>query len=502
MKKINPFSDYGGIVQGERFVGRLNEIEVIRNRLLGENYGNMSIVGLPRVGKSSVAWNSIMTLKPQLLNQKIIPIWLSFGEFDSLLDIFEEIFYNLEESLENPEFGNLNIDSNFQKFKKAESNLEKRRYVKRILKFLVDNNVRLVIIMDEFDHSKEILTLSDFQFLRELSYNPDTKLSLLTISRKTLQELEPDNGALSNFYQIFADLRLKLFSYDDNENYWNRLSTFGISVSKEYKTEAKYFCGSHPFLLDVFNNESFNHLTQHTSNLDKLSAIILKALNLKMMNEYESVLKLMKLEGLSSAVTQVVVGPVYDITQRDIEKLLKYGIIDISSEGTYLTFSEYFKYYLELKSSEIDIWPLWSDVENEVRSLIKLGLTELYGKEWENEYIKKFKQKNAENFLSEKRLMQSKNEKSFGSNVSQHLVDYTYPLEMYDKFIALDWEWYSKIFGKQKSDWKSIFEHLGKIRNPLAHNNPDFLSNSDITIAEGYCHAILEKIAQWKKNTD
>ncbi|NJO89623.1 MAG: hypothetical protein HC831_12255 [Chloroflexia bacterium] len=86
-----------------------------------------------------------------------------------------------------------------------------------------------------------------------------------------------------------------------------------------------------------------------------------------------------------------------------------------------------------------------------------------------------------------------RNKKSFGDKASDHLVDYTYPMDMFDRFIALDWNWYSLIFDKQKNDWKPIFEHLGKIRNPLAHNNPNFLSDSDKNIAEGYCKIILEK---------
>ncbi|MFV0590231.1 MAG: hypothetical protein ACK5M7_02500, partial [Draconibacterium sp.] len=218
-------------------------------------------------------------------------------------------------------------------------------------------------------------------------------------------------------------------------------------------------------------------------------------LNLKMLNEYESILKLMSVEGIERHLMQMVVGPVYDITQRDVEKILKYGIVTTSSSGDYISFSEYFNQYLHIKSSEIDIWPLWSEVENEIRSLIKLNLLEKFGESWEVPYIK---QKRGEVFIQEKRDMKLRNKKSFGDKASEHLVDYTYPMDMFDRFIALDWGWYSSIFDRQKNDWKPIFEHLGKIRNPLAHNNPNFLSDSDKNIAEGYCKNILEKINKWK----
>ncbi|NJO89624.1 MAG: hypothetical protein HC831_12260 [Chloroflexia bacterium] len=198
--------------------------------------------------------------------------------------------------------------------------MEKRRYIKKILKLIKLKGFRLISIFDEFDNAKNILDLNDFQFLRELSNNPETKLALLTISRKTLQELEPENGALSNFYQIFTDLRLRLFGLNDQDLYWNRVRLNGIEVSPSYTNLASYYCGSHPYLLDVFNHEVFNNISQSEINLDQITINVIKELNLKMLNEYESIVKLMIDEGIERYLMQMVVGPVYDITQRDVEK--------------------------------------------------------------------------------------------------------------------------------------------------------------------------------------
>lgn len=499
MNIINPFSDYGGIIVGERFVGRGAECNEINQRLLGQNFGNLAIIGLPRIGKSSLAWNALM-LDSVSLNQKgIFPVWISFGEFTSLTEVFSELFFQLLENEQLTEINRKQLNELYKKFESSVSKLEEKRFIKKILKFLKNSNIRLIAIFDEFDNSKSILDLSDFQFLREVCINPLTKYSLLTISRKTLQDLEPENGALSNFYQIFTDIRLKLFSKEDFEKYWQRLRNKNIEISNEYIECAKFYCGGHPYLLDVFNHEVFSKLNSSFGDITYLNSKVTDKLNLTMMNEYESIIKLMQNEGLDRILMQMIVGPVYDITRREAEMLSKYGLVSDEDKNSYKTFSDHFTEYLKFKSSEIDIWPLWSEVENGVRHLIKAGLSDLYGEDWESEYIKKYKQKNAEAFINDKRFMQSKNEKAFGRNVSNHLVDYTYPMEMYDKFIALDWDWHSQIFGKQKADWKSIFEHLGKIRNPLAHNNPDFLSSSDIVIAEGYCKLILEKIDSWKK---
>lgn len=69
----NPFADYGRIVSGERFIGREKEIRMINQRVLGTAYGNLAIIGLPRIGKSSLAWHAIMDRKEELLAAQTVP---------------------------------------------------------------------------------------------------------------------------------------------------------------------------------------------------------------------------------------------------------------------------------------------------------------------------------------------------------------------------------------------------------------------------------------------
>jgi hypothetical protein len=41
---------------------------------------------------------------------------------------------------------------------------------------------------------------------------------------------------------------------------------------------------------------------------------------------------------------------------------------------------------------------------------------------------------------------------------------------------------------------------LADIRNPIAHNNIEFLSTEDLKIAQKYCELINGKIAKYKNN--
>ena len=110
--------------------------------------------------------------------------------------------------------------------------------------------------------------------MRELSTLPETKICLVTISRRTIQELEPDNGAISNFYGVFSELRLRLFTEDDMADYWQRVENLGLEVSEEYKKEVFYFVGNHPYWLDMVNYHTFNGVkTGIKSSLELLSEV-------------------------------------------------------------------------------------------------------------------------------------------------------------------------------------------------------------------------------------
>ena len=52
----NPFASAGSIVKGDAFVGRASIIRNISERLFGKEFGNVAIVGIPKIGKSSLMY--------------------------------------------------------------------------------------------------------------------------------------------------------------------------------------------------------------------------------------------------------------------------------------------------------------------------------------------------------------------------------------------------------------------------------------------------------------
>ena len=498
----NPLSDYGNIITGDRFVGRRSEIADIQNRVLQENYGNISIVGLPRIGKSSLVWKAIIEEKDKSANNNII-IRLNIGEISDSKDFFislvNEVHYEIKEI--SNEVLSLQLENILCSLKQENiSSHEIRRNINRFFKKVKKNNFRLIFVLDEFDSIQRFFRLEDFQFLREISINPDTRVALVTISRHTIQEIELENGFISTLAGIFSVLNLSTFNKEDFSEYWGMLERNGIETDNEFRNSIYYFTGSHPFLMDLFNYEIINHLLINPLiNVTNLLSSSSSNLKLSLMNNFDNIITILKEEKILNKAFQILIGPVYNLDQKSIEKLIKFGFIIKSDDlNRFICFSTFFQEYLFVKQKEFDIWPLWNETEREVRELIKHFLYITYGDKWEIEFLKKYK--NMKISLDNLQKQKQRNIKSFGDRASESLIDYTYPLDMFDIFISTDWHIYKDVFIGQKKDWKEKFFILSKVRNPIAHSNSNFITEDDHNLAVGICNLILENIKLFLKN--
>ena len=486
--KENPFGDYGNIVTDNRFIGRQKEIKKIHNRVLGKDFGNIAVMGLPRIGKSSLVWNA---LKSHEYDNTIV-LYINIGSIQKKNDFYIKIMDKVAREIKTFKQQNL-----YQELKKiingfkASSDIGELEYFFRILK----DEYKIIYILDEFDNASILFSLSDFQFLREISISPEINLCLVTVSRCTIKEIEAENASISNFYGVFHDLRLMPYDETDIKEYWNWLSQNYITISKEYEKRVDYYVGKHPYLLDLFNYHVFNNINYDKTNisLDDTYCKVEKEIKIDLWNQYDTILTLLETEKLNKSLIQVLIGPYFDIKQNQIEKLIKYGLIKrVENQNSifYQPISEYFKDYLYQKEIEYQIWPLWSETENSIRKVIDRYLINKYGDNWTVGYVNDFpKQSQKVNLLKE---IMKKNIARFGSSASKNILRYTYPDDMWTMFIAQLWSnYFQSILKEKKKDWQEYFSHLAKIRNPIAHSNSDFVLKEDMNKAKMICQKIL-----------
>lgn len=494
----NPFADFGSIVYGDRFIGREQEIKAVQSRIFGTAYGNLAIQGLPRIGKSSLAWKAIIEYKDELVKKRILPIRINIGSMTNADIFFNEMLKEIQKRINRTAIIDKAIFSDlYEKIVSENNRIEKNSLIKGYFEELKEQKYRALYIFDEFDTVRNFFKVEDFQFLRELSYNPETKICIVTVSRRTLKEIEPEGGTISNFFQTFKDLYLSMYSDDDLSEYWNNFFNSRVPISDEGKQKIYEFAGRHPFLLDLFNYHLYNNLSDDIiQSIDSTR----EKIKLTILNNYKTILDLLKEENLDTKLLQIVVGPVYDITVADAEKLERYNLV-VKSENKkvdleertsgYNAFSKDFENFLVMKNREIPIWNLWSETETKLRQIVQKWLIEKYGKKWE---VKFRKLQNKEVVISRLEEMQRREKKSFPDTYSENLLDFTYPSELFDEFMRVEWNWFKEIFGKDLQHWKAKFDVLARIRNPLAHNKENILKDFEKKQAKAYCMEIISKI--------
>ena len=493
MKFENPFSDYGKIVRGERFIGRKQIINAIESRIIQPvNPGNLVIIGVHRIGKSSLAYKTIVEQRDKLINKKILPIWKGLSSYDDSLDFFYSLIDEFVGEMEELNWLTERIQRSADRALETNATWDR---IKRFFREVQNAGYGVLFILDEFDHARTLFKgETAFQRLRELADYPDYRLSLVLTSRRSIRDIEFSAGSSSPFHNIFQVQRLTMFNDEDLEIYFSRFSAIGIPTSDVDKERVLFYCGTHPYLLEMLGweiVEGFRQNQEQKIDVDKAANAVLQSI----FGHYDDMIRLLREDGTLNKLIQILFGPVIDVKQTDVTELQNYGLIKPTENGTYTAYSEHFHDYLKLheRSAEFDtdLWPLWRNTEKALREVITTTMFAIHGNEW----IQKLEEgrPNLKSIFDECRKAQQKEERSFGDRASLNLIDFTYPADLFTIICARGlWEPHFKlIFGHNPSHWEHRKQLLARCRNPLAHNRSEVLQAHELTIIEGYCEEIL-----------
>ena len=489
----NPFSDYGKIVRGERFIGRGKIIGVIENRIIHPtNPGNLAIIGVHRIGKSSLAYKTIIEQKDKLVDKGILPIWIGLSSYDQSPDFFYSLVDECINEMEDLDWLTERIQRSADRALEANASWDR---IKRFFKEVQNAGYGTLFIFDEFDQARHLFKgETAFQRLRELADYPDYRLSLVLTSRRNIRDIELSAGSSSPFHNIFQVQRLGMFNDEDLEIYFSRFSGIGISISDEDRKRVLFYCGAHPYLLEMLGWEIVERFRQNQEqeiDVDKaVDAIIQSAFE-----HYDDMIRLLHEDGMLNKLLQILFGPVIDVKPTDVTELQNYGLIKPTENGTYAAYSEHFHDYLRLheRSTEFaaDLWPIWRDTEKALREVVTTTMFAVHGDQW----IPRLEEgrPNLKFIFDACRKIQQKEERSFGDRASRNLVDFTYPADLFTIICSKGlWKpYFEPIFGHNQNHWEHRKQFLSRCRNPLAHNRSDVLQTHELTIIEGYCREIL-----------
>jgi len=490
----NPFADYGNIVRGERFIGRRDDLRVIENRVIRpREAGNIAIIGEPRIGKSSLVYKAIIERKGELIARKLLPIWINLATYDQAPIFFRSMVTRCVDEMEDLDWLSGPVRRAADHALQDElSWSEGYGRIQRFFEKIRQAGVRVLFILDEFDSARRLFRgdISGFQGLRELSYQPEWRVTYITTSRRTIRDIELQTQAISTFDGIFHKHYLAMFGEEDLQEYLARFTSVGISDTSALSKRVSFFCGGHPYLLEMLGYEMLEVFREEQeSDVDKAARRIAQ----DFLAQYDRIVDLLREDGNLSKLLQVLFGPIVDVKQTDVDELLRYGFIKPGEQDTYVAFSGHFQTFLSLVEREVDLdlWPIWRETEIALRHLVTTTMLEKHGERWIEKLEKA--RPNLKAIFEQCRRAQKKEEKSFGSRASRNLVDFTYPQDLLAVMFA-EWNTFKAIFGKDKNYWAQRSDLLARIRNPLAHNRDKALYDYERQIAEGYCKEILAVI--------
>lgn len=518
---IDALSGYGQIVTGSRFVGRESYLKRINDRFLKPARGsNISINGLPRIGKTSLVKQAERLYdESECFNPKHIVCYIDFNArcrglsvtgiylcmFNTALTVINRKRRKYPDIITEDTFGYLRkLVSQIENNHNEESCMDP--LCEEFLYMCSEQDLNLRFIFDEFDSLQSSDGCLDVNSINALyatlrlfaTDNDQYSVKLLIISRNALSEIEPD-GVESKLSGVCEQITMTLFDTADLTEYWNRLRNYddeGI-ITDDYRKIVEYYAGNYPYWLDLVNDMLFQGLCEGAEVIcENLHETLRERLN----DQYETVLKMLDFSryiatdamSLKSILIQTLIGPHYTVRKEDVNRLVKYQIIQegLVEDKRYMAVSEYFLEYLKDVSASIPIWSQLTRFEGLMRELLH-SFVDKQNIDSE-QYLKTF-HKGIYNVLDQER---NKSRKKYGLNASQDMLDYLHMSHYFPAFIDPNWQWFTNIFTSFASldACRRCFSILTDVRNPMAHSNSQFLTNEDIQQASEYIGVCVNHI--------
>ncbi len=335
---------FGRPVRGKEFIGRENEIASILNRV--RNGESTAIIGQPHVGKTSLL---LKLTETEVNDDYLVGVETIFQYIDLHPvepDYSPSIFWSeataklgFSQSKKLVELHSKAIETNFE-----------RHALESVFDFMGKNNLRLVLLLDEFEtlfRRSKFKDLSFFPLVRSLASRTGG-LSIVIASRLRLAQINEmgrkflDLG--SPFFNYMIENRLKPFA--DNE-ISILLERGEIPFSDIEKRFIRNVAGRNPFLLQtlaqaVVENRGEANLRLAAEEFYEQVSSYYDELWLNLSEKERTValiLAIIDIEGYATG-RNYSFGEIEDVTEFDAElkRLENYGLVARTSSGAQLDF--------------------------------------------------------------------------------------------------------------------------------------------------------------------
>ena len=359
--KHNPFAFYGKKMLGgdPNFIGRKAEISYLWERAV-INGAFTQIVGLPRMGKSSLIKNCFETPERREFLTKnnflyivvdncassAIAFWKIFADKieakieDELTDYTLDFILSPKE--ENKKESNIckekencyyfneckkhhltdtvlntdlyiykreqisNIYKNFQGIEDLDVFHERLCDWLESIKALLGYSI--IFVIDEFDSFSYPEAKDSYIKLRELA----SHCTIVTVSRRPIEVIEKNAGCKPYLYNLHeTPLYINEFSENDIDNYWNHFrQEFPLDAEQfiSYKLLVDDDVGKHPHLMNMLNYYGYQNMEDILNSSSIKRREIEKQLRVEISKVLPTQMKYLEEQDLSEVAKQILIG--------------------------------------------------------------------------------------------------------------------------------------------------------------------------------------------------
>jgi len=455
----NPFSAYGTVAAGTRFVGR----EVACNSLMRRLYearSSAALVGIARIGKSSLA-QRVVELAPD-------DVWLTgsvnVAVADSGAGVLREMLSLLPPS--SPQVST------------ASSVHDAYRAMREALLRLRKSKRHLMVVLDEFDAVRNFRDARPFlNILRELVHDPSRlPMAVLAVARRPIDHIEVEAADISTFAGVCDVLYLGPMNCDEIALMSARCPT----LPNDSTDFVWRYTGGHPFLSELIFSRIFG---QGHSDVEY-------QVQSDLTSYYSKLRRFLEREQLWHSLLQLALGPVLDVTV-DKSMLIKgYGLVNQEGDA----WSGDFAAYLRFSAIELDAWGIMGEAERAVREFVTSVLKADLGLNWLEQLTEKHRQ--VAKIASESAKRREQDARKFPAAAQRSLLDYSYPIDLWT-LMSTEWQRFSLLEPRKgKEFWRSRLVSLSQIRAPLAHHRDDVIPNEKKVLITIYCRELEESVRE------
>jgi len=462
---MNIYADYGKVILNERYIHRIKENEIKKHL----NGGIISIVGMPRVGKTSMGEN--------LLKDEKLFIKINFAMMESADDFFKSMvkkFYKKSKKL------GYDFEDEYEDFKE-DSNVKEAFF--EFFDFVAEDLENMVyFFVDEFDYAEKLLSRPYLETLRAIftqEKSTKDKFNLILVSRRKLFEIEgAESVEGSTLAGVTKETFLSLYKDKEIDEYFSVLNKY-IEVNDEIIEKYKELTGFHPYLSDIISFELVEGLSIEEA---------VEKNKVKFYEYFSYVYKILDEKDLSDALISVLLRLPFEEGYK-IDILKNYGIIN----DKYEVFSKLFvEDYLKNKMNVESFTNIWYKTENYLRKFVKCVLSKNYPnlEEVKRKYQNERFLKNALFYMNE----QKKSKMNSMKNIS--FIE-TLSTSGLFTIILKEWVFFEPYFKCDDGYIKEISKFITEVRNFISHTKE--IDSKNIQKASMYCEELIEIVENYFK---